>query len=243
MLASGASATRAGPFPARQRAAGLARRADRTDPGGADDALDDLLVLLLAALDTVPLLEWPEAERGVYGDQEYPAYLVTINVNTTKEVTAMAVVPLTSPYSLKAATFEVELDDFTAAVSQVQFDPSTSSTTWRGIGGNVRKDQSVAEWTCTLGLAQDLAPGGLLRYLLDNEGQTKDVCSPRPLVAPRSRPPSSSRPAPSAGPRTATPRSPPCRSRSTASPRSTTPPPWPRTRTSSGRCDRCRGCA
>jgi hypothetical protein len=87
----------------------------------------------------------------------------------------MAVVPLTSPYSLKAATFEVELDDFTAAVSQVQFDPSTSSTTWRGIGGNVRKDQSVAEWTCTLGLAQDLAPGGLLRYLLDNEGQTKDV--------------------------------------------------------------------
>jgi hypothetical protein len=56
-----------------------------TDPGGADDALDDLLVLLLAALDTVPLLEWPEAERGVYGDQEYPAYLVTINVNTTKE--------------------------------------------------------------------------------------------------------------------------------------------------------------
>lgn len=87
----------------------------------------------------------------------------------------MALVPLTTPYSLKSATFEVGVDDFTAAVSQVQFDPSTSSTTWRGIGGNVRKDQSVAEWVCNLGLAQDLAPTGLLRYLLDNEGLTKAV--------------------------------------------------------------------
>lgn len=82
----------------------------------------------------------------------------------------MAVIALTSPYSLKNATLSIAADDFTAAVSEVRFSPSTSQTTWRGIGGNVVRDQSIAEWSCTLGLAQDLDPTGLLRYLLDNEG-------------------------------------------------------------------------
>ena len=87
----------------------------------------------------------------------------------------MAIVPITKPYSMKAATFEVVDDDFTAAVSQVQFDPSTSATTWKGIGGNTIRDQSPSEWTMQLGFAQDLAPGGLARYLHDNEGQKKAV--------------------------------------------------------------------
>lgn len=85
----------------------------------------------------------------------------------------MAVIALTNPYSLKAATLSIAADDYTAAVSQVEFSPSTSSSTWRSIGGTVRREQSVAEWSCTIGLAQDLAPTGLLRYLLDNEGETK----------------------------------------------------------------------
>lgn len=85
----------------------------------------------------------------------------------------MAVIPLATPYSLKAATLSIATDDFTAAVSQVEFAPSTSQSTWRGIGGNIVRDQAIAEWSCTLGLAQDLAPAGLLRYLLDNEGLNK----------------------------------------------------------------------
>lgn len=82
----------------------------------------------------------------------------------------MAVIPLTTPYSLKTATMEIAADDFTAAISQVEFAPSTSASTWRGIGGNIVRDQSIAEWSCTIGLAQDLDPTGLLRYLHDNEG-------------------------------------------------------------------------
>lgn len=87
----------------------------------------------------------------------------------------MATIALTTPYSLKNATLAIDADDFSAAVSQVQFTPSTSASTWRGIGGNVLKDQAIAEWSCTIALAQDLAPGGLLRYLLDNDGEKKTV--------------------------------------------------------------------
>lgn len=82
----------------------------------------------------------------------------------------MAVIPLTTPYSLKAATLSIAADDFTAAVSQVEFTPSTSASTWRGIGGNIVRDQAIAEWSCSLGFAQDLDPTGLLRYLHENEG-------------------------------------------------------------------------
>lgn len=87
----------------------------------------------------------------------------------------MAVVPLTSPYVLKSATFVVVADDYTAAVSQVQFDPAVTPAKFTGIGGNVVKDIPSADWTVTLGLAQDLAPGSLHRYLLANQGTTKAV--------------------------------------------------------------------
>lgn len=85
----------------------------------------------------------------------------------------MAVIALTTPYSLKNATLSIAADDYTAAVSQVEFTPATSTSTWRSIGGDVRKAQAIAEWSCTVGLAQDLASTGLLRYLLDNDGQEK----------------------------------------------------------------------
>lgn len=85
----------------------------------------------------------------------------------------MALIPLTAPYSLKTAILTIAADDFTAAVSQIQFDPATSPTTWRGIGGNIVKDAPVADWTATLGHAQDTANGSLSRYLLANQGQQK----------------------------------------------------------------------
>lgn len=87
----------------------------------------------------------------------------------------MAVVPLTTPYSLKNATLTIDVDEYTAAVTQVEFSPSTATSTVRTIDGVAHKDQSTAEWNCTIGFVQDLAPTGLLRYLLDNDGQSKDV--------------------------------------------------------------------
>ena len=87
----------------------------------------------------------------------------------------MAVVPLTTPYSLKNATLSIDSDDYTAAVTQVEFTPSTATSTVRTIDGVAHKDQSTAEWNCTIGFVQDLAAGGLLRYLLDNDGVSKDV--------------------------------------------------------------------
>lgn len=81
-------------------------------------------------------------------------------------------IPLARPFALKSATFAIGADIHTSAVSQVQFDPATQRATWRGIGGNVLTNQSVAEWTATLSFAQDLAAAGLLRYLHENEGKT-----------------------------------------------------------------------
>lgn len=87
----------------------------------------------------------------------------------------MPTIPVAQPYALKAATFSIGSDEYTAAVSQVQFDPSTSSSTWRGIGGNVLTNQSVATWNAQLGYAQDLAEEGLARYLHEHEGETAHV--------------------------------------------------------------------
>ena len=87
----------------------------------------------------------------------------------------MAVVPLTNPYSLKNATLTIDVDDYTAAVTQVEFSPSTATSTVRTIDGVAHKDQSTAEWSCTIGFVQDLSATGLLRYLLANDGQSKDV--------------------------------------------------------------------
>ena len=87
----------------------------------------------------------------------------------------MAVVPLTNPYSLKNATLAIDVDDYTAAVTQVEFTPSTATSTVRTIDGVAHKDQSTAEWNCTIGFIQDLDPSGLLRYLLDHDGESKSV--------------------------------------------------------------------
>lgn len=87
----------------------------------------------------------------------------------------MATVPLTSPFALKSATLSIASDDYTAAVTQVEFTPSVASSTVRTIDGIAHKDQSTAEWSCTIGFVQDLDEYGLLRYLLDNDGLNKTV--------------------------------------------------------------------
>jgi hypothetical protein len=66
-------------------------------------------------------------------------------------------------------------DDYTAAVSQAQFDPAFSSNTWTGIGGDALTFTSPASWSLVLAIAQDLAPAGLLRFLFDHAGESATV--------------------------------------------------------------------
>lgn len=82
---------------------------------------------------------------------------------------------LTSPYAMKSATLTVDGTDFTQAVSQAEFQPSVSSGSFTSIGGHTVTESAPATWALALGLAQDDNPGGLLRYLYDNEGEQVSV--------------------------------------------------------------------
>ena len=54
------------------------------EPGRADDALDEKLIELVDALDTVPKLRWMDAKRVTFQDTR-PAYDITLEVLTVKE--------------------------------------------------------------------------------------------------------------------------------------------------------------
>lgn len=82
----------------------------------------------------------------------------------------MTVINLASPYAMKNATLTFGEDDYTAAVSQAELQPSTNTSTWKGVGGNTITGTDNASWVLALGLAQDDDPAGLMRYLFDNEG-------------------------------------------------------------------------
>lgn len=91
----------------------------------------------------------------------------------------MAVVPhpITTPLAFKVATLtaavtgSADTDTLSPQVSEIRYTPTTQSGSWTGIGGNVVQDQSIATWTVTLGMIQDVASSGLLRWLLTNEGK------------------------------------------------------------------------
>src|SRR3954465_15292490 len=87
----------------------------------------------------------------------------------------MTVVPLTTPYTMCAATLQIGGDDYTAAVSQAQFDPAFSTNQWTSIGGNALTFTSPASWSLVIAIAQDLDPGGLLRSLLAHAGEQVHV--------------------------------------------------------------------
>jgi len=84
----------------------------------------------------------------------------------------MTSVPLTTPVRMGKATLTIAADDVTEPISGAEF-TSTTPTPWKGIGGKVVGGD--AEWTLTITAAQDTAPTGLLRYLLDNAGQQKAI--------------------------------------------------------------------
>lgn len=91
----------------------------------------------------------------------------------------MAALPVTSPYVLKTATAEFELDgevkDWSSHINEVRLTPTTQSQTWTAINGTVISDSSPATWAATLSLVQDLDAGGFMRWLLDHEGE-KATC-------------------------------------------------------------------
>ena len=85
--------------------------------------------------------------------------------------------PVTSPLSFKTAAVRAavevqsDTDEQTPQVGEITFLPSTQTNAWTGVGGNVVSDQSIATWAFTLGLIQDVAEGGVLRWLLEHEGK------------------------------------------------------------------------
>lgn len=91
----------------------------------------------------------------------------------------MAVVahPITTPLTFKtstvtaAVTGSADTDTLTPQVGEITLTPSTQSGSWTGVGGNVQSDQAIATWALTLGMIQDVAATGMLRWLLTNEGK------------------------------------------------------------------------
>lgn len=85
--------------------------------------------------------------------------------------------PVTTPLSYKVATCSAavvgssDTDTLSPQLHEIRFTPTTQSGSWTGIGGNVVSDQSIATWAVTLGMIQDVAATGLLRWLLLNEGK------------------------------------------------------------------------
>ena len=82
-----------------------------------------------------------------------------------------------NPFVLKDVLLQVAADNYEAHVSQVQFDPSSSIQTWKGLTPtSVHTDATTATWQGTLAYAQDWeTPNSLARYLYDHEGEEIDV--------------------------------------------------------------------
>lgn len=55
------------------------------DTARAEDALDNALDTVIAALDTLVWANWRTAERSIFGDAQAPAYRIDLQVATTKE--------------------------------------------------------------------------------------------------------------------------------------------------------------
>lgn len=72
---------------------------------------------------------------------------------------------------------ETGTGDFEKHVSQVEFTPSSSVQTWKGLNPSaVFSAGTAATWTCTLSYAQDWeTTNSLSQFLYDNEGEEIDV--------------------------------------------------------------------
>lgn len=96
----------------------------------------------------------------------------------------MAFVPV-KPFVLRdvllkistTAEVPVEIGDFEAHCSKVQFDPNAPVVTWRGLTpASQFVGVGTATWVATLALAQDWESDvSLAKYLHEHEGETIDV--------------------------------------------------------------------
>lgn len=83
--------------------------------------------------------------------------------------------PDVNPLVLKDVLLQFGSDetgkDFRKHVDQVTITPSSSQTTWTGLGGNTHSDVTTATWTVVLNYVQDWeTTDSLSRFLYDNEG-------------------------------------------------------------------------
>lgn len=88
----------------------------------------------------------------------------------------MAAIPVESPYSLKTAKVVITPEggtasDFSDHVGEITLTPTAQSASWTAVSGFVLQDVGKSTWACQLGLIQDLADTGLLRYLMTHEGE------------------------------------------------------------------------
>jgi hypothetical protein len=65
-------------------------------------------------------------------------------------------------------------DDFRKHVSGVTYTPSSSTTTWTGLGKNTHTDAATPTWVVQLDYVQDWTSttGSLSQYLFEHEGET-----------------------------------------------------------------------
>ena len=85
------------------------------------------------------------------------------------------------PYILKTLSVQfkragaVDPDDFSDHVGTFQTTPAAGVASWTSGNGKTIQRTATATWSVTLGLVQDLDPSGLLRWLLDHEGEQAQV--------------------------------------------------------------------
>lgn len=82
-----------------------------------------------------------------------------------------------SPLFLQEVSFNVDSDDFSAALSSVAFNPTTPSTSFTGMSAGASFTfAGNPTWQCAITFAQDWSTAGSLsNYLMTNAGQTKTV--------------------------------------------------------------------
>jgi hypothetical protein len=82
-----------------------------------------------------------------------------------------------APIILTNVLFQVETDTYEKHVSTVEFVPSSSVVTWKGLTpASVFSAGTTATWTCNLSFAQDWETADSLSlYLFENEGEEIDV--------------------------------------------------------------------
>lgn len=80
--------------------------------------------------------------------------------------------PAVVPFLLRDCTFTVDSDNYEAHVSQVEFVPTSSVVTWKGLTTtSTYSKTTTSTWVCNLSYAQDWETADALsRYLLENEG-------------------------------------------------------------------------